>query len=546
MTDPQHDSPTSGGLSAADRIRLEGLRYTAATEAVDYIAIMRVFTVGTAGLMSDLSAGEVAARLDLDYGIELDQGTVEQRLGYLTDRGNLSRSPRETRANTIDEYMRTRARFQLTATGEMTHRLVEELLGATDEVREVSTEMLGAIHQGLAQLAGIPVTAIGTADPDELASQIGTIFAQHRNLVESTRDFYSYLNQVLGRYDLNRKDFQVFKTVLIDYLQHFVEEIARHMPHIADLLIQLQDRIGRLVARANEGSRLVDISGKAARRSAGLQPEDWRGLQNWFLDGAADGGDRDSDAAQVRQLATSAMRALVVNLRRIVGDTQQEQSRQADLLNLARTFATSDDDTAHALWAAVFGLYPARHLGFAAAGHDEVPARASFWRTSVAQVPLSLVERGERTIRGKPAAAEDFTAVKAERIALRKEQEARRQAALVELAGHIGSLDGVRLSDEARTALLDLHTRALVEFGPEQLRRGAVRYQDSSGVGIVITPIAGTTTTITSPQGRMIFTDLSLAIIAAQRGSAAAPSRLADSTAAPSAGADVDATERTA
>lgn len=38
----------------------------------------------------------------------------------------------------------------------------------------------------------------------------------------------------------------------------------------------------------------------------------------------------------------------------------------ADLVRLATWFDESDPDQAAALWAAAFGLYPCRHLGFVA------------------------------------------------------------------------------------------------------------------------------------------------------------------------------------
>ena len=55
---PDFDRPTP-----VDRARLESLRYAVNDEAAQYIAIMRLFTAGTAGLLSDQSAAEVASRL---------------------------------------------------------------------------------------------------------------------------------------------------------------------------------------------------------------------------------------------------------------------------------------------------------------------------------------------------------------------------------------------------------------------------------------------------------------------------------------------------
>jgi uncharacterized protein (TIGR02677 family) len=509
------DVSDTSALTHAERLRLDSLRYASNTEVADYVAIMRVFTSGTSGLMSDHSAGEVVERLAGEHGVTLDESTVEDRLSYLTTQGNLARSPRETRARSIEEYLRTRARFQLTSTGELAHRLVEELLGATDSVREVSTEMLAAILAGLRELETLDAAAIAAADPNDLAGRIATLFNQHRSLVESTREFYAYLGQILDRYDLSREDFRVFKTVLIDYLTRFVDDISKHMPQIGEVLDQLANRTRALVDRANEGPRLVDVHGRSARRAAGLDIADWAGLRSWFLGGT----NRRSDAEQVRSLATSAMRTLVVNLRRMVGDADREVSQQADLLRLAAQFATADDDTAHALWAAVFGLYPARHLGFPSSVAEPIPATASWWRAPVADVPVSLVERGERAIRGRASRGEDFSAAKRRRIAHRRAQEAEHAAALAELRTHLGPLHGARLSTAARTALLDLHARTLAEHiaaaAPGTWRSSVAQHRDpESALTMVIRPSPGHHTTVDSPDGGLTFHDLTLELTA--------------------------------
>ena len=66
-------SPTLSRMAeesaGVDRVRLEALRYAVNDEAVQYIAIMRLFTVGLSGLLSDQSAAEVARRL-ADAGVE--------------------------------------------------------------------------------------------------------------------------------------------------------------------------------------------------------------------------------------------------------------------------------------------------------------------------------------------------------------------------------------------------------------------------------------------------------------------------------------------
>jgi hypothetical protein len=79
-----------GALQHAERVRLKALRYAARDEAPTYIAIMRTFTSEIAGLLSDQSAAEVAQRL-AEQGFELSADTVDDRLSYLVEHGNLAR-----------------------------------------------------------------------------------------------------------------------------------------------------------------------------------------------------------------------------------------------------------------------------------------------------------------------------------------------------------------------------------------------------------------------------------------------------------------------
>lgn len=491
-----------------DRLRLSSLRYAVNDEAEQYVAVMRVFTEGTAGLLSDLSAREVAERLNAQHGIELDVDLVDARLSYLVQSGNLTRSPRETEARSIREYLTARARYQLTQRGELVHRQVEELLRATDEVREVSTEMLGGILTGLRTLAAYDETSVAEVDPDVVAAQVATLFAQFERLVTSTRAFYASLSQVLARYDLGREEFQAFKAALLDYLQRFVDQIARTMPQIRDL-IESTDPVP-LIARANAGARLVNLDGTRAVRSSGLAEQDWSGLRAWFL--GAPG--RRSDAEEVRTLATRAMRALLVNLRRLSSSTDREVSRYADLVRLAQWFDSSDTEQAAALWAAAFGLYPSRHLGFPAqTDDDDLPATSSWWRAPVADVPVMLRQSGERRASGATARRADFGAVKAQRLRERATSEAERAGALAELAMHAGGpLTDVRLSDTARVHLLELHARAMAGAGGSltSSATATAALPDGTLLELRVRPAPGDSARVSSPEGSLRLHDVTL------------------------------------
>src|SRR5260370_23326097 len=103
------------------------------------------------------------------------------------------------------------------------------------------------------------------------------------------------------------------------------------MPQLADVLVRLEPRVDALCAHANQGQRLLSLDGSAARRARGLDPGDWASLHAWFVGS----GRRESDSSGVRRLATGAMRALLVNPRRIASPAARAQSRDRHLLRRA-------------------------------------------------------------------------------------------------------------------------------------------------------------------------------------------------------------------
>ena len=497
-----------GLLRPVDRQTLGALRYAVNEEAATYLAIMRLFTSGMSGFLSDQSADDVADRLRAQ-GLELDRDTVDVRLSYLVEHGNLARSPRETEARSVREYLSNRARYQLTTRGELVHRQVEELLEHSDGAREVSSEMLPSILSGIDELVRLATVGLDGADPRNVAARIATLFAQFEVLVSSTRQFYSYLTEVLTRFDLGRDEFVMFKSALIDYLQRFVDEISRHMPQVADRLRELEPSLPALCARANEGERLVGLDGARARRATGLEEADWESLYTWFVGSHG----RRSDADNVRRLATHAMRSLLTNLRRIAAGADRQQSRYGDLVRLAGWFDQADDERAHDLWAAAFGLYSARHLSFAAdPDGDPVPSSQSWWRSAVAQVPMGLRVHGERKAGGRAGARVDFSAAKRARLAERREQQQRRSDALRELASHAGPLGDARLSDEGRAAFLDLYTLALSRHGrplASHTTWSEARLDDLV-VRLELTAAPGGAVTLRSPAGVLTLKDLAV------------------------------------
>jgi hypothetical protein len=210
------------------------------------------------------------------------------------------------------------------------------------------------------------------------------------------------------------------------------------------------------------------------------------------------------------------MSTLLSGLRRAVSG-EGELSRRSDLLRLAGLFDRADDDAAHRIWARAFGLYSARHLS-AMPEVEDVSATTSWWDAPAADVPLSLREYGDRAARGRSGRREDFAVSRQRRLAERHQVEHERDKALDDLRALAGRRQAeIRVSDAARTVLLDLYAQALSSAGgPLEYGDGAARAQAADLV-LVVRRTIGASTTVLSPSGRLSLVDLELIVEPVER-----------------------------
>jgi uncharacterized protein (TIGR02677 family) len=469
-----------------------------------YIAIMRVFT-GT--LMSDLSAHDIAERLAA-VGTELPVDVVAQRLDSLRDWGDLLTSSRPVRATSISEYHRVRSRYQLSPLGEKVQRHAEEILAGADSAREVSRELLALVARGLAELDRLTATP-GGPDPQEALERVSTVFAQFGAFADSVRDFYAYLGQVIFRYDLDAAEFAGFKELLLDYAETITDDVAHFAPQIERGLAHLWPRLPgllRLIDDADQGLASLERAGVRVGRSRGRDLADWRGLSSWFFDFDGSG----SEVSRLRDATLRALQALLANAKRMIRTTSGELSRRRDLLRLAAWLDASDDETAHDVFAAAFGMYGARHLGMPGDPETEVSAVTSWWHGPAVDVPVSLRERGSRSVRGRTARAEDYTGQQDLLRTAAEEQAARERAAAAELRAAARRLGQARLSGPASRLLLDLLARCVAGAAPGFA--SATTTDDDLDVDIELRRTPGGRTTVHTVDGDLVLDDLALVI----------------------------------
>jgi len=453
-------------LTDADR-RLRLYSYLTMGESRTYFAIMRVFA---STLMADLSATDVSNALvsaERDHWIDEGESSIDRvldRVERLTKWGNLVPGRRETNARSIAEFSHGSMRYQISKLALRIHREAEAVLEIPLGAREVSRELLPAIQRGMDSICLTTTSAItanslaGSASPEEagireqLAEQVTTLFLQHAELASTVRDFYAHVGQVVARHDLNPQEIAGFRVLLAEYIQLVVDDVLRYTVPISESLARLQGVLPEVLLFLAPTADL----GNSVERAHGRVASDWQGLADWFVDRPG----RTSQVEALRNATAKSIGSLLANVKRATGGAGVAPGQRTELIRLAARFNASTVDTAHSLYAEIFGLWPARHWIIVPEVDDTLPTTR--WADGLkTPVSVSVSSRGDRSARGRAARIMENPI--GEQIALAEaEQQAQlREAAYAELRAASGRLEGVRLTAGALDIFYDLLRRAL-------------------------------------------------------------------------------------
>jgi uncharacterized protein (TIGR02677 family) len=493
-----NDAIESNGEGDDDARKL--FRYVTGDEWREYRAIMGVFA-GT--FFSEFTPEDVATRLQVG-GVDLDSELVGVRLDSLRRWGNLTVSSSVGSPTSLADYYRRRNRYLITRAGQEVHDVVEGVLARVDEVRDISTGRLRALHDALRALLAVDAAAV---DPVELADLVLAVFDPHHTFTSEITQFFAAINQWQSRYDLTPDEFTFFAEVLVSYVAERLDEIERTSRPIGRILVELEPRVADIVDRAHRGlASRVDEAGLAiaVSRRAGTSLDDWQHLIGWFVNR----GGRPSRIDQLGREAVSAIRTLTLNLTRLSRVGIGAASRRADFLRLARFFADGDPDDMPRLAVAAFGLHPTNHWGVPAADADDPVATATPWASAPrATVPVSLRERGDTTARGRTSPIPDRTAEQ-HMIRRRREQELEAQRRVdAELLAEPG-IHGRMLSAAGLARLQQLIGRA-VHRPPVH---GATATSVDGALSCTVERTPGHDTVVSSPDGTLTLLALRVVV----------------------------------
>lgn len=452
---------TSGGFEVGVTDSRRATAYLIAPEADEYIAIMSVLEAS----ITDLTPSEVAGLL-ADAGTPLDEKLVETRLDKLRDWTAASARTDTSRILRHADLLARNWRWTATPAGRQVQRFYATVLASTPTMREIPLSGLARVVSALESLArafavGEPATEQARAD---VAEQIGRLFTSHDDLDAALVGAEDTLATLADRFDLGDQATAELKQLLVEYATRVAVELESGSARAHRALTTLHPAFGTLAEIAVSASEASDLINRGAlTASHGGRATDWDGLSAWC----------DPDTGRAARFALRLVRALPgmhANLRRLHASTSTATGRARALL-LAR--ACADPRLGQAVFLAAVGDHPWRKLYGEA--DDSDLTRVPSWRDgpSVA-VPDLLRATGRAGARGRPPAARDDSAARAEVQARRRERAAAHAEALREI---LESAPGdALLSGAARVALTSLMAASRTPArGPRRFRRTAHR-----------------------------------------------------------------------
>ena len=369
-----------------------------------------------------------------------------------------------------EEFERKNLQWSLTRRGEAA---IGGLLGALESLRHavgLQPAVLDAIGDGLHELATLladPRSDTGDARSHVVLAQIEGLL---NGLVGSVRQFNGHLQRLLRDDAVDDLVFSDVKRRTVSYLQEYVTGVDRPRRRLQQG-VERVDALGaaELFDRALAGANLAPVSAEDPG-PAWIAERDrrWRSLRAWFAPA-------DAGPARIDGLLGVA-RTAIVELLRVLERRWDRRRRSAsvthDFRRLAGWFADLPGDVeAHQLFAAAFGLWPARHAHLVGPEESATLPGQSWLEAPGVEVAPALRATGSLTNRGRTAPVRDPRLTRA----------ARQQEQAAALAAHRSVRAALRTDGRVRLSSFGLLDPA--SFGEllELLGTGLCAPLDASG-----------------------------------------------------------------
>ena len=449
--DGQADSFHLDALAVSDRFRLFG--FTRRDDYLAYLWLLRAMDRLRAAHVAQAHTDDVAEVL-AEFAVTHDTvpgnlSSLRGRLDNLTDDGILHRLEDASRAGSLARYRNRQSVYQFSELGHRAYMAVEGVLAARVQDANLSRLAFSDILRDMRGLA----EANRAGDSEEIVRRLTSLDRVMEDMARRSARFHLTLGDITQSTDASPETFLRYKHALLAHMSDYMAELDRYLPRLTLAVAQVEATgIGTLLNRAAEADerplmQYDEVLDEWRRR--------WTAVRAWF---SVDG--EESRVAELAAATRAGVSSVIALLRQITEAQRGGVNRATQLRHLAAwTFNTADEDAAHALMGAAFGLRRARHLGGVHEDSDLISPRLSWHDAPGIDVAVTLFRRGKAPTPGVPQRLQAADGVRAE---LRRRQAARRAAEQTAARQLLNDgLHGQILDDGQTRVLLTLLTRAL-------------------------------------------------------------------------------------
>jgi uncharacterized protein (TIGR02677 family) len=390
-------------------------RFTTTDLAPLHLAVMAAFEQ-SAVLAPALNVDQVRAALArTGWDEPTDDGSLHQVLEALT-RWRLLEATQDHSARyaTPEEFERKNLQWSLTPRGEAA---VGGVLHAVDALRHavgLQTAVLDAIGDDLGVLADLAAQPRSAEADARIHIQLSQIERHLTALVNGVRQFNGHLQRLLREDATDDEVFADVKRRTVTYLEEYVTGVERPQRRLAAAIGRVESvGLATVFDRALSGANLAPVADNdPAPAWLADREKRWRALRAWFVGEGA-------SPAQIAGLLDIA-RTAIVELLRVLERRWDSRRRSASIAHdfraLARWFAAAPgEEEAHRLFAAAFGLWPARHAHLRAVDGQERAPTSPWTETEPVEVAPALRTTGSLSNRGRTSPVADPSQVRAAR-----------------------------------------------------------------------------------------------------------------------------------
>ncbi|HEX5267425.1 MAG TPA: TIGR02677 family protein [Acidimicrobiales bacterium] len=390
-------------------------RFTTTDLAPLHVAVMAAFEQ-SAVLAPAMNLDQVRAALArAGWDEPTDDAVLHQTLKALT-RWRLLEATQDHSARyaTPEEFERKNLQWSLTPRGEAA---VGGLLHAVEALRHavgLQTAVLDAIGDDLGVLAELATRPRSAEVDARIHIQLAQIERHLTALVNGVRQFNGHLQRLLREDGTDDEVFADVKRRTVTYLEEYVTGVERPQRRLASAIERVESLgLATVFDRALSGANLAPVADDdPAPAWLADREKRWQALRAWFVPEGA-------SPAQVVGLLVIA-RTAIVELLRVLERRWDSRRRSASIAHdfraLARWFAAAPGEReAHRLFAAAFGLWPARHAHLPATDGQARAPTSSWTETEPVEVAPALRTTGSLSNRGRTSPVADPRQVRAAR-----------------------------------------------------------------------------------------------------------------------------------